>query len=201
MYSVYLDTRYFDGTIPFVLIFSVIAIKDVLKTNKHKNILLSLLLIIFILFSVMSQFTVRQSYSSAKNYENELLQLGKWVADNNIKGKIAINEGGDLIMMNFPDATIGGVGLLDLYAPKSNLSVLRAGYFEDLKSGMDWLNEMNVTHLVLDERTIGTKRPYLKEIYSGKEIPSYLKEMYYDKDSEVKARLYYINWTEYGGKK
>ena len=197
LYSINIQSRFFNPTIPFVLIFSVIAIKDILKDNKHKNILLSLLLIIFILFSVMSQIRLVQSYSSVKNYQTGLLELGKWTADN-VKGKIAIAEGGDLIMLHLPDTTIGGVELLNLYAPKSNLSVLRPGYFEDLSSGMDWLREINATHLVLDELTMNTKRPYLKEIHSGKEIPSYLTEIYRNKDSKLKAWLYYINWTEYG---
>lgn len=101
-------------------------------------------------------------------------------------------------MMHLPDTTVSGVGQFDLYAPESNLRVVRPGCFENLSDAMEWFKEIGVTHLVLDDRNIN-RRPYLKEIYLEKEIPSYLTEMYsnYNTASNWKMRIYSINWSEY----
>jgi len=187
--------RHLYPTIPFILIFSTAAINDIFKNNRYRNILLSSFLTVFILFSLITP--IRSWYKSSQSPVYDGLEWGRWAAQN-IKGKIAIIEGGDLIMMHLPDTKVGGVGQLDLYAPKSNLSVVRPGYFENLSSAMEWFKEIGVTHLALDDININ-RRPYLKEIYSGEGIPLYLTEIYsnYNTDSKWKMRIYYINWSKY----
>jgi len=187
--------RHLYPTIPFILIFSTAAINDIFKNNKYRNILLSSFLIVFILFSLITP--IGSWYKSSQSPVYDGLEWGRWAA-HNIKGKIAIIEGGDLIMMHLPDTKVSGVGQLDLYAPKSNLSVVRPGYFENLSSAMEWFKEIGVTHLALDDININ-RRPYLKEIYSGEGIPLYLTEIYsnYNTDSKWKMRIYYINWSKY----
>lgn len=187
--------RHLYPTIPFILIFSTAAINDIFKNNKYRNILLSSFLIVFILFSLITPIVSWYKSSQSPIYDG--LEWGRWAAQN-IKGKIAIIEGGDLIMMHLPDTKVSGVGQMDLYAPKSNLSIVRPGYFENLSSAMEWFKEIGVTHLALDDLNIN-RRPYLKEIYSGEGIPLYLTEIYsnYNTDSKWKMRIYYINWSKY----
>lgn len=195
VWDIYGTPRHLYPTIPFVLIFSTVAVNEVFKNNRYRNVLLSLFLIVFILFSLI--IPVGYWYKSPQSSVHDGLEWGRWAAQN-IKGKIAIIEGGDLIMMHLPDTMVSGVGQLDLYAPTSNLSVVRPGYFENLSSAMEWFKEIGVTHLALDDNNIN-RRSYLREIYSGKEIPSYLIEVYsnYDTDSKWKMRIYYINWSEW----
>lgn len=195
VWDIYGTPRHLYPTIPFVLIFSTVAVNEVFKNNRYRNILLSLFLIVFILFSLI--IPVRHWYKSPQSSVHDGLEWGRWAAQN-IKGKIAIIEGGDLIMMHLPDTMVSGVGQLGLYAPTSNLSVVSPGYFENLSSAMEWFKEIGVTHLALDDNNIN-RRSYLREIYSGKEIPSYLIEVYsnYDTDSKWKMRIYYINWSEW----
>lgn len=197
IWDIFGTSRHLYATIPFVLIFSTVAINEVFKNDKYRNVLLSLFLIIFILFSLITPVGQWYSATAHQSSINDGLEWGRWAAQN-IKGKIAIIEGGDLVMMHLPDTQVSGVGQLDLYAPKSNLSVVRPGYFENLSSAMEWFKEIGVTHLALDDKNIN-RRPYLKEIYSGKEIPAYLTEVYsnYNTDSKWKMRIYRINWSEY----
>ena len=187
--------RHLYPTIPFILIFSTAAINDIFKNNRYRNILLFSFLIVFILFSLITP--IGSWYKSSQSPVYDGLEWGRWAAQN-IKGKIAIIEGGDLIMMHLPDTKVSGVGQLDLDAPKSNLSVVRPGYFENLSSAMEWFKEIGVTHLALDDKNIN-RRPYLKEIYSGEGIPLYLTEIYsnYNTDSKWKIRIYRINWSKY----
>lgn len=195
VWDIFGTARHLYVTIPFILVFSTVAINDIFKNNRYRNVLLSLFLIVFILFSLITP--VGHWYKSPQSPVHDGLEWGRWAAQN-IKGKIAIIEGGDLIMMHLPDTKVGGVGQLDLYAPQSNLSVVRPGYFENFSSAMEWFKEISVTHLALDDNNIN-RRPYLKEIYSGKEVPLYLTEVYtnYDTDSKWKMKIYYINWSKY----
>lgn len=197
VYHIFSTSRHLYTIIPFILIFSTIAISEIFKNNKYRNILLSSFLIVFILFSLITPVGDWYWYKSPQSIVYDGLEWGRWAAKN-IEGKIAIIEGGDLIMMHLPDTKVSGVGQLDLYAPQSNLSVVRPGYFENLSSAMEWFKEIGVTHLALDDNNIN-RRPYLKKIYSGKEVPSYLTEVYtnYGTDSKWKMKIYYINWPEY----
>ena len=196
VWHIYHEARYLYPTIPFILIFSAIGINDVIKDRRYGYILLSLFLIVFVPFSLKASADDLNAYT-ASDIERDGLEWGRWAAQN-IQGKIAIIEGGDLIMMHLPDSAIAGVSLFDIYAPESNLSTVRPGYFENLSSAMVWFNELGVTHLALDDRTIH-KRPYLKEVYPGRKIPQYLTEVYsnYNTDSKWKMRIYRINWPEY----
>lgn len=194
VYHIFGTPRHLYATIPFILIFSATAINEIFKNSKYRNILLSLFLIVFILFSLITPAGLW--YLSPQRAVHDGLKWGKWAAQN-IEGKIAIIEGGDLIMMHLPN-TVSGPEQLGLYTSKSNLSIVRPGYFEDLSFAMEWFKKIGITHLALDDRNID-RRPYLREIYSEKQIPSYLTEVYsnYNTNSKWKMRIYSINWSEY----
>lgn len=197
LYHIFGTFRHLYATIPFVFVFSTVTINEIFSKHKYRYVLLFLFLMTFILFSLIAP--VKQWYSTVtgNNYINDGLEWGRWAAQN-IIGKIAIIEGGDLIMMHLPDTTVSRVGQLDLRAPDSNIRVVRPGYFEDLDSGMQWLKEVGATHLALDDNNI-SRRPYLGELCSEEGIPSYLVEIYsnYDTDSRWKMKIYHINWSEF----
>lgn len=190
VYSVFGTPRHLLALVPFITIFSAIGIYEIFKKNELNNILLSSFLVLFIIFSLISPVGLRFFTGT------EMPSWGPWAA-NSIQGKIGIVEGGDLIMMNLPDTSVAGVGLLDLYAKKSNLSVTRPGYFENLESAMVYFKQIGMTHLALDESNI-ERRPYLKEVYLSK-YNSWFSEIYSDKDSneEWKMTIFKINWDKY----
>lgn len=181
-------------TIPFILVFSAIALNDLFKDYKYEHGLLSLFLIVFVIFSLMTPALYK--YYSLSNEQDEL-EWGKWIAEN-IKGKIAMFNG-DLVIMHLSDRKFGDTRqFTDLYSSKANLSVMMPGYFKNLSSALKWYQRVGITHFALDDATIN-RRPYFKEIYSKKDIPSYLTEVYsnYDTDSNWKMRVYSFNHSEY----
>ena len=150
---------------------------------------------IFILFSLVSP--VKNLCIAKNSYVLDGLRWAKWVAKH-VKGKIAIVEGGDLIMMNLPDTSADLVGQYDLYATTSALSIVRPGCFNDFPEAMGWFKKISVTHLAIDNIYIA-KRPYLREFFARKRVPSYLKEIYTNSNtnSKWKIRIYYIDWGKY----
>jgi len=110
VFDIFNPSRYLYPTIPLLLIFISLSIKDIFNTNRFKNILLTILLVTFALFSLVFLMNHERSLNEINSKINEGLIWSEWVA-NNIKGKIAIIEGGDLIMMHLPDTTVSGVGI------------------------------------------------------------------------------------------
>lgn len=192
LYHVMTVPRYLYPTIPLVLIFASIALHDFFQNTRYKNISLALFLTIFIVFSASHLSQLKESQQFSFND----LDWARWSAKN-IKGRIAIIEGGDLIMMNLPDTVIGGVELHRLSAPQSNLSIIRPGYFKNLSSAMEWFKNSGVTHLAIDYRI--DIRPYLKDIYTEGKVQTYLTQVYSNEDSpsKWKMKIYYIDWAKY----
>jgi 4-amino-4-deoxy-L-arabinose transferase-like glycosyltransferase len=187
--------RHLYPTIPAMLIFASSGACSFFDKMKYGNIL-TLVLIFFVIFvSLADTIGYESIYRKARLRDG--LRWGAWAAKN-IKGKIAIVEGGDLIMMHLPDTKISGAGQLDLYAPESKLSVMRPGDFRDLESEMKWFKEKGVTHLAIDVHA-SRWADYYKKIYSEGKAPFYLDEIYsnHDTRSQWKIKFYLINWVEF----
>jgi hypothetical protein len=124
-------------------------------------------------------------------------EWGRFVATH-VKGKVALVEEASFVMMHLPDASVAGVGLMDLYAPRSGLSTVRPGSFARLSEAMTWMRSEGVTHLVVDELNV-ERRPYLKEIDPGAP-PPYLELLYsnFESGSRWKVRVYAIRWERLG---
>ncbi len=191
IYHVMTVPRYLYPTIPIALIFIASALHEFFWNIKYKILSLTLFLIIFIIISLSSISQFKESQLNLNDAD-----WAMWVAKN-IKGKIAIMEGGDFIMMNLPDTAVGGNELHSLKALQSNLSITRPGYFKNLSLAMDWFKNIGVTHIAIDNHA--SRRPYLKKIYEGGEVPPYLVEIYsnYNTDSKWKMKIYYIDWFKY----
>jgi hypothetical protein len=185
--------------IPFVLLFTVLGMDEILKKINYKNILLFIFLVGFVVFSLVTPLANnwQKAQKQRLSITQDGLDWGKWAAQN-IEGKIAIYLGHYLIMMHLPDTVVGGRGHHYLSAPNSNLSVVSYGYFENFNSAMKWFKENGVTHLIVDDNNVRS-RPYLKEIYFAKEIPPYLNEVYsnFYTHSKWKVRIFSIDWPEY----
>ncbi len=189
------NPRHLYPLVPIVLIFTSIAIYDMFDRHKYCNLLKFLFLAIFISFSLISP--IQEKVNPKDGYIKDGLPWAEWIAKN-VKGKIAIIEGGDLVMMHLPDTVVGGVGQYDLYAPESGLSTVRPGCFDDLFSAMKWFEKIGVTHIVVDD-LFSFKRPYLKKLFLEKQPPSFLTEIYSNVHSDLKwkVRVFRIDWATF----
>ncbi|OGM29993.1 hypothetical protein A2801_00545 [Candidatus Woesebacteria bacterium RIFCSPHIGHO2_01_FULL_41_10] len=188
IYSIFGTQRHLLPMVPFVLVFSALGLYELSRKIKYTYRFLSLFVIVFILFSLVSPLMNKMNEA-----EPHMPQWAAWAA-NNIQGKIGIIDGGELIMMHLSDTSVSGVNQIDLYASKSNLSVTRPGYFTDLAAAMPYFQEIGLTHLALDKGNID-RRPYLKEVY----LPQYsslFTEIYSDFDSGERweMKIYKINY-------
>jgi hypothetical protein len=193
VYAVFSSARYFVPLIPIALIFGVKGIKRVLDKIYFGGTALLVITVALVVSSLVRPVHQWRLYHIA----NEDYAWAKWAAEN-VRGKIAIVEGGDLIMMHLPDAVVGGVGQMDIYAPESGLSIVRPGYFIEIRKAMDWLREIGTTHIALDDINI-ERRPYLKELKTVNGVQPYLEEIYSNcaELTQWKMRIYRIDWTEY----
>jgi hypothetical protein len=192
IYSVVGSSRHLHVTIPFILIFGVKGVFEVFKDKNYKNVLLTLFTIVFILFSLISPLV--NVYKASYQETADGLEWGKWVAEN-VEGKVAMIDGGDLIMMHLTEVTFDEYSALA--APNQGIRLIVPGCFQDLSSGMDWLRERGTTHLVLDEKIIN-RRPYLEEAHNPK-FSSVFKEIYSNQNtsSQWKVNIYKIDWESY----
>ncbi len=192
VWAIFDNPRHFYPLMPLVLIFTALAIYDMFRNHRLRALLQALFILVFVGFSLVTP--VKDLVSPEEAWAEDGMTWAKWVAEH-VRGKIAIIEGGDLIMMNLPDTRVGGVGQYDLYAPKSGLSIVRPGYFSNLHDAMKWLEKAGVTHIVLDDINID-RRPYLRSLLSGNKTPPYLVKLYdnHNTSSKWKVRIFAINW-------
>lgn len=94
-----------------------------------------------------------------------------------LKGKIAVEEGGDLIMMNLPDVSIAGTNHLNWYAPTSDLSVTRPGLFQNTETALIFFKQTEITHLILEKAETFEKKPYLKDFQKNNSEEIYEDEI------------------------
>ena len=192
-YAVFSSSRYFIPVLPIALIFGTAAMYKISEKISYANTLLSGLICLFIIFSLFRPVRLWRLYQIG----DEKYEWAKWAAEN-LRGKLAIIEGGDLVMMHLSDTVVGGVGMMDIYAPQSGLSIVRPGYFDDLKPAMDWLRQIGATHIALDEINI-ERRPYLRQLLTDSGAQPYLKRVYsnYEELTQWKIRIYKIVWDKY----
>ena len=188
-------TRHLFTVILFVILFSAIGLYDFFANFKHKYIMLSCFLILFSVYSIVPP--ILTLFLDSRH--DAIPIWASWSA-HNLKGKIAIFNGGDLIMMNLPDTSIAGSSQLDLYAPKSGLSVTRPGYYKHLEPAMKELASDKVTYLIdCQDHEI---RPFLSEL-TAPQYKSWFTQVYskktkkFDADDTILVQIYKINWDQY----
>jgi hypothetical protein len=102
------------------------------------------------------------------------LEWGRWIATH-VRGRVAIVEGQELVMMHVPDATVGGVDINTMYGPETGLSLIRPGHFPTLEAAVAWMRSAGATHVVIDYQY--TFPPYFDRLRDAPP-PSYLMERY-----------------------
>jgi 4-amino-4-deoxy-L-arabinose transferase-like glycosyltransferase len=178
------DGRLFYPLIPLGLIFAVSALKKI-----NSQALIFALILSMLLFS--GNYILQEKLRSNYSIVEDGMKWGAWASEN-IKGKIAIIEGGDLIMIN-KDVNVGGTSIMDLFS--EDLSVTRPKYYS--KETWNVLNNEGVTHIAVDELNYN-RNPLFSEIH--KNPPAFLEKEYdnHNSESKWKITIYWINWEKAG---
>lgn len=187
VYYIFYAARYVWPLFPIIIIFMAAGVYEIIKDHRYKEILLAVFLVCYILLSAIA-------IDKAMEPTLTMPDWAVWAAEN-LKGKISVMEGGDLIIMNLPDATTAGVGQKDLYAPQSGLAVFKPGYFIDLPQAMAYFKTTGVTHILYDGQHL-SMHWYLRELPDHQ---SWFKEIYSNASSSDpwKVEIYQIEWDKY----
>lgn len=188
VYDVYTTVRYILVLAPFILLFVAMGLFDIFKHKSYSHIILVSFLVLFIFFSY-TQY--------GKTYGSSITYMPSWAtwAAQNIQGKIVIRDGGDLILMNIPDATVGETDQATFSAPETGLTTVRPGYFNNLQSAIPYLKNNDITHVAIESRGTEKRRPYLMQV-TEPEYKDLFKEVYSNEDSDDpwKMKFYEIQW-------
>ncbi len=115
-----------------------------------------------------------------------------------LKGNVAIGNGSDILMMQYPDSRVGGKGMLDMYAPQSGVAVRYPGMFSAVEAFRPWLKTGDIDYVVFDD-VVKESFPFAPDkylsIYTGTDFPPYLVPFYsnYESNSQWKVRVFSVN--------
>ena len=105
-------------------------------------------------------------------------------------------KGYELVMTYLPDATVGGVDIHTMYAPRTGLALLRPGDFPTLDDAFSWLRKDHVTHLLVDGRY--HKGTCFEPLISAVTLPPFLIERYANgREARWPVRVFEIHWDRY----
>lgn len=178
-------SRYVLPLVPLLIIFIATAWDWLVRPQRFRDLLSGFFIICFIFLSITA--LVKGIPETVK-----MPDWATWAAAN-LRGKLATIEGGDLVIMNLPDAATAGVNQKNLYAPVTGLSVFRPGPFPDLAAALTYFRQIKTTAIVIDENQ--GARPYLNDI----DLPAYKKcfrLVYsdYGRADFWPAKIYAIDW-------
>ncbi len=205
IFYLYYLTRHLFPIAPLGIIMSAAGVKAMIASRpESKKMVLSIFaasqaVILCVSISVFL-FSARRFTKDVSRVTADSLVWARWAAAH-VRGVLAIGNGMN-IMMLLPDTEVGGVGMLDLYAPKSRLRITYPGKFDSLEEAMPIMRMRKVTHIALED-DVQNPIPFVPNkylsIYDGERIPPYLKEIYsnYGTNSQSKARIFSIDWKEY----
>jgi len=148
--------------LPFIFILSSKFLIDLLETSSRNNILvLSFILLLLLQAPVLS---IRRGINIAPPEVRD--EWAIWAADN-LKGKIAIVDGHNLIDLIVINNRIGSKNLLDLSTGNPYMSTFEPRKYGDLEDAMQDFKKIGVSYLMLDREYIKRRR-YLYEVYDSK---------------------------------
>lgn len=161
-----LTERYVYVLLPFIIIIASRTLVTLLENNPQKNFF-AFSFITLILFSFTLDVPIRTIISNRIRIDTPKVhdEWAIWAA-NNLKGKIAIMEGGDLIAMQLPDTKVSGRGQFDLWSKKSDISVFRPRYYKSSKEAIQHFKQMQISYVMIDTENVN-RRYYLKKIYNS----------------------------------
>ena len=74
------------------------------------------------------------------------IAAGRWIAEH-ARGRLAMVEGHELVMMHLSDAVVGGNDINAISAPITGLQLVRPGSLRTLEAAIDWLRARRMTYV------------------------------------------------------
>lgn len=115
-----------------------------------------------------------------------------------LSGNVAMGNGSDILMMQYPDARAGGGGMLSMRAPLSGVAVRYPGKFGSMEALRPWLRAADIGYVVLDDavkESFSFAPDKYLSIYTGVDFPPYLRQIYsnYESNSQWKVRVFVVD--------
>lgn len=201
VFHIYYNPRHILPLIPPFFIVSAIGFDALISTHARRNALAAVIVSIqalsLVIYVAIYIFVSQDKYIAMRDGFAWARELAP-----RLSGAVAIGNGSDILMMMRPDTRVGGHGLLDMEAPRSDTSTAYPGKFDSLDSLTPWLKHHNIRYIIFDDMV---KRQFLfapdkyLSIYTGTDFPYYLREEYsnYDTNSQWKVRAFRIDWDTY----
>ena len=197
VFHVYSNPRHILPIIPLCFIVGAIGFRRLAESARlrdfaHAGMVFLPFLILIIAFSITIFFS--------KDKKIAMRDGAVWARDlaPRLKGNIAIGNGSDILMAQYPDSRVGGRGMLDMYAPQSGVVVRYPGKFDTVEAFRPWLKVTDIDYVVFDD-AVKESFPFAPDkylsIYTGTDFPSYLVPFYsnYESNSQWKVRVFRVN--------
>ncbi len=180
IYIVFPFSRHLWGLVPAVIVLAVIGLEQLMEHTSATTVHLTVAgIALTLVMPVVAARIVQQPAPDPA--------WASWIAAN-VRGTVAIVEGGDLIMQHVPDTRIGGREQMSFYAPVTGLAVLRPGNLPSVEAAIGYFTEKHINVVVVDQHARAT-RPYLAHI----DDPTYrdwFRLVYRDDTSEWTGSVY-----------
>jgi hypothetical protein len=193
VYQVYGKGRHLSPAMPFALLLAAAGIAALTRRRRHAG---AWMLAAAIVFAVGQSTAAGVQRQRALHHESGAgLVWGRWVAEH-VRGRLALPKGYELVMIFLPDATVGGVDIHTMYAPRTGLTLLRPGDFPNLDDAFTWLRTANVTHLLVDG--LNHKGTCYEPLLAAVTLPPFLTERYTNGPAaRWPVRVFEIHWERY----
>lgn len=204
------ERRYLIFLIPFIIIISTIPIQRLIEYGlstfslslKQKNFFLLGIICLVIIMSL--SFSISQYEKSNISYENEKLELAKYVV-NNLDGLVLDNNGDSFeytsyVLSTTPHGDFKSVNNYNKKVSKVNpdfqtMDIYASSIDELITIGKDY----ELKYIIVDKNS-GFFHSYIKNIYENEDQYPYLKKIF---DSEiegmryVKSKIFEINYDKF----
>jgi hypothetical protein len=190
VYEIFGLGRHLAPAVPFVLVLVAAGTVDLAGRRRHAGAWTLALVIAFAVGESAASGVQRQR--AASHESQDALAWARWVAEN-VRGRLALARGDQLVMLFLPDAAVGGADIYSLSAPRTGLALLRTGDFPDLDQAFAWLRARGVTHLLVDGRH--HQDTCFAPLLSAPVLPPFLVERYASPaGSRWPVRVMEIRW-------
>jgi hypothetical protein len=193
VYQVYGKGRHLSPALPFALVLASAGVAALTCRRRHAG---AWMLAAAVAFAAGESTAAGVQRQQALHHESGAgLVWARWVAEN-VRGRLALPKGYELVMLFLPDATIGGVDIHTMYAPQTGLALMRPGDFPSLDDAFSFLRRANVTHLLVDG--LHHKGTCFEPLLSALAPPPFLTERYANGPAaRWPVRVFEIHWERY----
>jgi hypothetical protein len=147
VYELFGTGRHLAPVVPLALLLGAAGLVAFASRARHPGAWVLAALVAFA--AAESTVAAVQRHRALHDETADGLVWARWVAAN-VRGRLALARGHELVMLHLPDATIGGLDILSMSAPRTGLALVRPGHFPTTEAAFAWLRANGVTHLLVD---------------------------------------------------